>query len=95
MIEKPKRIENRELLDKYKKYKCAICGKGPCDPCHIKTVGSGGHDEDWNLLAMCREHHTMQHSIGFWKLCSLYPFLRQTLAQKGWIFDGNKKLRRA
>lgn len=94
MLEKPKRIVNESLLDKFRKQRCHICNMKPCDPCHIKTVGSGGPDVEWNLLSLCRPHHTEQHALGFYRMCDKYPFLRQILAHKGWIFDGSKKLRR-
>lgn len=94
VFQKNKRKKDQLLLEKFRRRRCDICGKYPSDPAHIKTVGSGGNDEDWNLLALCREHHTIQHSIGFFKMCEKYPFLRMILAEKGWIFGAEKKLRR-
>lgn len=94
MIEKNTRISNPDLLEKFRRRKCQLCGKSPVDACHIKTKGSGGDDVEWNLLSMCRNCHNLQHLWGFYKLCEQFPFLRQILAQKGWVFDGNKKLRR-
>lgn len=94
MIEKMKRLQDEKMLEKFRKRRCVICGIFPCDPCHIKSVGSGGPDEHWNLMSLCRVHHTEQHSIGFYKMSEKYPFFKQTLGEKGWTFDGNKKLRR-
>ena len=94
MISKPTRISDEDILDFYRKRRCDICGKRPTDACHIRTKGAGGHDEHNNLMSLCREHHTEQHQIGFYKMVQKYPFFGQFLAQKNWIFDGNKKLRR-
>jgi hypothetical protein len=91
---KKKRVSNQSVLDRYRNRSCFICRTFPSDPCHIKTVGSGGDDSDSNLIALCRVHHTEQHQIGFFKMCEKYPFLKQELYSKGWVFDGNKKLRR-
>lgn len=94
MLKKPQRIKNEDILEFYRGRRCDVCGKKPCDPAHIKTVGSGAPDEHYNLLSLCRVHHTEQHSVGFFKMVQKYPFFGQVLAEKGWVFDGNKKLRR-
>jgi hypothetical protein len=90
---KKKRIKDNELLEFYRKRRCDVCGQKPCDPAHIKTTGSGAHDVHDNLMSLCRKHHIEQHSIGFWTMVQRYPFFGQFLGQKGWEFDGNKKLR--
>lgn len=95
LVPKMKRTTNESLLEFYRKRRCDICNSSPPnDPAHIKTRGSGGPDEHWNLMTLCRVHHTEQGQIGFWKMTQKYPFFHQYLAGKGWIFDGNKKLRR-
>lgn len=43
--------------------RCIVCKKEP-DKHHIKTRGSGGSDEERNLLNLCREHHMEIHRIG-------------------------------
>jgi hypothetical protein len=88
------RKKDENLLEFYRKRRCDICNRVPCDPAHIKTRGSGGPDEHWNLMSLCRVHHTEQGQLGFFKMCQKYPFFHQFLAGKGWVFDGNKKLRR-
>lgn len=95
-MEVPKqcRIVDEELIEKYRKRSCDICGVRPCDPCHIGSRGAGNPDADWNLYSGCRVHHAEQGQLGFFKFCEKYPFFRQVLAAKGWQFDGNKKLRR-
>lgn len=94
MFPKSKRIEDQNILDFYRRRRCDICGVKPSDPAHIKTRGSGGNDEHFNLLSLCRIHHTEQGQIGFWKMVKKYPFFGHILAEKGWVFNGEKKLRR-
>ena len=95
MAEKSKRIEDRELLDRFRdELNCAACGTTPVDPCHIKSVGSGGHDHVWNLIALCRTHHTEQHKIGWYKMAKKYPIVETVLDAKGWIFDPYNRIRR-
>lgn len=94
-FEKPRRKVNHELIEFYRNRRCDICAaKPPSDPAHIKTRGSGGPDDHWNLMSLCRIHHTEQGKIGFWKMCQKYPFFHQFLAGKGWVFNGEKRLRR-
>jgi hypothetical protein len=94
-IHKPKRHVDQDILEKYRRRPCDVCGlRGPSDPAHIGTRGAHYPDVDWNLYSGCRLHHTEQGQIGFYKMVQKYPFFGQLLAQKGWVFDGNKKLRR-
>lgn len=94
MFQKTKRISDEDILEFYRHRRCDICGVKPCDPCHIKTRGAGGSDEHFNLMSLCRTHHTEQHMLGFYKMTKKYPFFGQFLAGKGWVFNGDKKLRR-
>lgn len=94
MLPKIKRIVDESLLERFRRGRCSICGLTPCDPAHIKTVKSGGNDEWGNLLSLCRQHHSEHGQIGFFRMCEKYPFFRQVLAEKGWIFNGYKQLRR-
>lgn len=93
-FEKPKRIVDEELLAHFRKRPCDICHKFPSDPAHLQTRGSGGNDVENNLVSLCREHHTQQGQVGFFKMFELYPFFRQVVYSKGWTIDSNKKLRR-
>lgn len=77
---------------------CVICGRIPSDRAHIKTRGSGGKNQEFNLIRLCREHHSEQHNIGFVSFSEKYPVIRMLLKLKGWrITDvfGVKKLERA
>lgn len=84
---KPRRLENRELLNKIKEEPCIICGKGPCDPSHIKTQGSGGPDTRWNVVPMCRKHHTEWGLIGRYSFVGQYPDFGKYLQLYGWSWD--------
>ena len=90
---KSKRIENQEVLDLFRNKPCAACGKIGSDPCHIKSRGSGGPDAEWNLISLCREHHTEQHAIGWYRMVWRYPLIAFKLAQKGWCFTRDSKIR--
>lgn len=43
---------------------CENCGKPAFCAHHIRTVGSGGHDEAYNLLALCVPCHGFIHAMG-------------------------------
>ena len=88
------RQKNRALLDSFHAMRCAACFATPCDPAHIKSVGSGGDDVEDNLLALCRRHHTESHMLGWHHFTEKYPNVRLALGAKGWDFDYNKKLRK-
>lgn len=65
---------------------CLICSSRRIDICHIKTRGSGGNNEPWNIMKMCREHHTEQHALGWWRFANKYPIVMKELNHKGWVF---------
>ena len=73
--------------------RCLVCNKSPVDVAHIKTRGSGGSDEEWNLMPLCREHHTEQHKIGIVTFTNKYYSVHYWLADRGWSIE-NKKLTR-
>lgn len=77
--------------------RCVICQSPGCDLDHIKTRGSGGTDEDWNLWALCRNCHQARHRMGIGTFVSKYPQAERYLFVRGWevkIENGVKKLRR-
>lgn len=62
---KPQRIIDEEVLDWARGRPCEVCGSAPpSDPAHIQTRKSGGPDTKDNVWSLCREHHTMQGTIG-------------------------------
>lgn len=76
---------------------CIICGR-TADACHIKSKGSGGTTDAWNIMHLCRQHHVEQHKLGWDKMSKKYHVVLAELASKGWrfILDGqlpNQRLR--
>lgn len=63
---------------------CIVCGKAPTDRCHIKTVGSGGSNDDSNILIMCRDHHQEQHRLGFVRFIENHKHIMKILTEKNW-----------
>jgi 5-methylcytosine-specific restriction endonuclease McrA len=93
MFPKLKRQVDRALLDRYHGMRCAACGRKGCDPAHIKSRGSGGDDAEWNLMPLCREHHSEQHSRGWWAFGEKYPGVWLGLKTRGWGWDGRRLVR--
>jgi hypothetical protein len=86
-----KRIVDRDLLDAVSQMPCSVCFKrGPNDPAHIKSRGSGGHDRPYNVVALCREHHSEQHTMGMMSFVKKYRIFRSKLSMMGWTFDDGK-----
>lgn len=80
-------MKNKALRQSYYLKKCIACGHTPCDPCHIKSFGSGGPDEEWNLIPLCRKHHSESHTIGWRKFAGKYAAVWIYLDERGWYFD--------
>lgn len=80
------RIEDRDVLNAVKGQPCVVCRR-PSDPCHIKSNGSGGDDTHWNLMPLCRNHHTEQHKIGWITFMRKYKAVEMSLASKGWYLN--------
>jgi hypothetical protein len=76
-----------------KKPKCVICWND-ADRAHIKSRGSGGCEEDWNLMHLCRWHHQRQHMAGWWLMSQEFEEVADELKVKGWGFDEWGKLTR-
>ena len=70
---------------------CLLCGVIPTDECHIKTRGSGGTDDDWNLVYLCRRHHREQEDSTHTEFAKKYPLFKKALEQKGWILCETRK----
>jgi hypothetical protein len=68
---------------------CIVCNKQASEFHHLKTRKSGGPDEDWNLLPICRLHHVHIHAEGLKKIAAKYPALTTWLTEHGWALDGD------
>lgn len=89
-LAKSKRIENEDLLAEIRTQACCVCKTRPADPSHIKTVGSGGPDERWNVVPHCRRCHTSWGTIGPGRFFERRPDFKKYLESLGWIWDGRK-----
>lgn len=65
---------------------CLICHREGADRCHIKSRGSGGKDDWWNILYLCRSKHRLQHAKGWAWMAKEYPIIDKTLRDFGWSF---------
>lgn len=77
---------------------CVVCSAQATDMHHIKTRKSGGSDDPWNLMPLCRMHHQETHRIGAASFALKHIQARNYLHGNGWqIVDefGVKKLRRS
>ena len=52
---------------------CEVCGHPAEELHHLITRKSGGPDEPWNWLALCRYCHAGFHSIGRYSFALRYP----------------------
>jgi len=64
--------------------RCLVSGVLDPDIHHVKTRGSGGGDEFWNLMPLSREKHTEVHKIGLNKFSEKYPVVKTWLLKNGW-----------
>lgn len=84
----------KDIHQKIKSQRCLVCNSVQVDVAHIKTKGSGGFDEEWNLMPLCRIHHTEQHKIGIVTFAIKYYSVHEHLAENGWSIE-QRKLRRS
>jgi 5-methylcytosine-specific restriction endonuclease McrA len=72
------------------KISCLICvNNGELH--HIKTRKSGGCDSVFNLMPLCRAHHTQVHQIGINSFAEKYPVVKDWLILNDWNFNLVKK----
>lgn len=53
---------------------------------HIKTRGSGGTDDEWNLMPLCQQCHNKVHAEGLTKF-SRNLYVEKWLKENGWEFN--------
>ena len=74
---------------------CLICGFLGVDLHHIKSRGSGGKDDDWNIVPLCHPHHQELHQIGTVEFAENNYEFEMFLHSNGWelleLPDGSKK----
>lgn len=81
------------LVSQFKKLPCMACGNPNSEIHHIKTRGSGGKDDPWNIIPLCSDDHT-QASWAIHrnktKFFNRYPHVKDYLIELGWDFNGPK-----
>jgi hypothetical protein len=96
---KKNRIVDLKLLSRIRKQICLVysCAE-PKDRCvlptcsdahHVKSVGSGGHDLETNVIPLCRKHHTEIHAIGLNRFSEKYAKVSVWLSRNGWSYNSN------
>lgn len=91
MFPKPKRHEDRDLLNKAHTSRCVVCNKYGAVAHHVKTKGSGGPDKHWNLMPLDKRCHSEVHNIGLLKFADKYIQVKNWLLSNGWYFDENSR----
>lgn len=82
---KRKRHKDPELLASVRVRRCCVCGNpGYSDPSHVRSRGAGGPDTTWNVVPMCRIHHSIWHARGVNHFLFHYPAFELTLQALGW-----------
>ena len=75
-----------------KSMKCLVCGSPNVDVAHIKTRGSGGDNNLWNIMPLCRNHHQEQHNVGLVTFSQKYLGVSTYLQDNGWELVNGKLL---
>ena len=69
---------------------CIICG-AQGEKHHFKSRGSGGTDDEWNIMPLSRGHHVEFHKLGATTFVNKYPQAKEWLIKNGWEFNEFKK----
>jgi hypothetical protein len=69
---------------------CIFCGARPTFIHHLKTRGSGGGDEWWNVINICMIHHREIHDKGFIHFWNSNHEFQTVMRARGWEVDGIK-----
>ena len=94
-IVKPSRIRDPKALERARALPCVACGaRPPSDPHHVTSRGAGGHDEDANLMPLCRKHHGMIETKGVLRMVEIFPSVYHWLAKNGRIDVYEKAMER-
>lgn len=88
---KPKRYEDKVLMSSFQNQTCILCPVQSVG-CHVKAVGAGGPDFEWNLVPLCIKHHTEQHTVGWITFIEKYAFVASHLQVKGWYLLNGRTL---
>lgn len=75
------------FLVEIRKLPCMACGRYGAEAHHVKTVGSGGGDDAWNVIPLCPEHHKLGSTAwhkGPRQFLLTYPWVWTYLQSVGW-----------
>jgi 5-methylcytosine-specific restriction endonuclease McrA len=82
-------LKDEKARKRLRELPCLVCFSRPSDVHHIKTRGSGGDDQEFNLANLCRRCHSRLHHIGQVTFASKEWRFMDHLEQNGWrIEDG-------
>ena len=74
---------------------CETCGHPTEEGHHIITRKSGGPEEEWNYLALCKVCHMVFHSIGRYSFALRYPVvydkIKEACEKMGRVFNKGEK----
>jgi hypothetical protein len=84
-VSSEKRHSDPEFLAEMRKLRCLACGHPPpSEVHHIKTRGSGGGDEFFNVMPVCRGCHQAWHKMGMQSFIQRHGSVQQYLEALGW-----------
>lgn len=72
---------------------CIVCRKN-AERHHVKTRGSGGSDEEENLLSLCRGCHIEVHNIGLTTFVRKYHLERNMIGRGFYLCEITNKWRK-
>lgn len=84
-------FRDRQFLDSFQNKPCLVCtnDQGTVGH-HIKTKGSGGPDEPWNIIPLCPKHHHETHLKGTVTFTATYSVVEKWMLANDWWFSGVK-----
>jgi len=91
--------QDAQLLRSFRELPCMACGKFPPNEAHhIKTRGSGGGDDYWNILPLCTSCHTGSknswHQSGAVSFLLKHNHILVYLQKLGWeLIDGKLRFK--
>lgn len=82
-LPKDVRLISTMALDLARQQPCIVCSQ-PADPHHLKTRAAGGHDVEFNLMPLCRVHHTEIHKLNNVRMAEKYEAVKNWLIKHDW-----------
>jgi len=74
---------------------CEACGFPSEELHHVLSRASGGPDDEYNWLALCKADHILFHAMGRASFCKRYPHLEAKVCEAcdrmGRVFDKGAK----